>query len=172
MRRSRLLLLAFVLMPALACDRAPTRVQQPVAAPNAALLQNAWFPLQSDYIACNGDVLSLVGQIHFSSAERYNEAGTYQTRIQMNLKGTVTGPDSSIYNVVGGSTHVMNDPPTDGAEVTWRDRVRLIGKGPAVNEYFYYLIRGTMNASGEITTIHDKCRLSCLNLGAEMVACL
>jgi hypothetical protein len=172
MWKSRLLSLALVVGPVLACDGTPTTLQNPIAPPSAALLQNVWFPIQSDYLACNGDVLSLVGQVHFSTVQRYNDAGKYESRIGLNLKGTATGPDGSVYNVLTNSMHLMNDPPTAGMEVTWLDRVRLIGQGPAANESFRYLIRGTMNASGEITTVRDKCTLSCLNLGAESVACL
>ncbi len=169
---SKLLLLALAGVAVLACDRTPSPVQTPVPAPSAALLQNTWFPVQSDYQTCSGDVLSLVGQGHFTTVERYNEAGKYQTRLQLNLKGTATGPDGSVYNVSASSVHLINDPPTAGMEVTWLDRVKLTGKGPAANESFYYWFGVTLNANGEITSLRDRCSLSCLDLQAEMVACL
>ncbi len=170
MRRSRLLVLAFVSLPVLACERTLTPVQPPVAAPNAALFQNDWFPIQSDYIACNGDVLNLVGQMHIMSVERYNEAGHYQSRVRLNMQGTGTGPDGSVYRFSTISTHLINDPATGAQEVSWLDKVRLIGKGPAANESFRYIIGGTMNASGEITSLRWNCSLSCISLGAEDVS--
>lgn len=161
MWRKRLLSLAVVLVPVLACERAPTQVQTPVTPPRAELVQNAWFPYVSDFVTCGGEVLSVVGKVHITSVDRFNDAGKYQTRYQVNIKATATGADGSEYNISNNMTQLTNDVPTDGMVLNWNIKVKLTGKGPAANESYYWLYRGTMNANGDVTSSVNKWTGSC-----------
>ncbi len=162
MRTSRLLSLAAVSMLVLACERAPTQVQTPVSAPRPALLQNTWFPIQSDYYTCSGQLLSFVGKGHFTFDESFDpETGKYQYRNHLNMQGTATGADGSEYVVKNNSMQVTNDPPTPGAEYTYKFQVKLTGKGPAANEVFQLVYHVAFNANGEPTAYVEKYTSKC-----------
>ena len=126
-----------------------------VAAQATTVTTNETFTFNSTTVnMCNGDVVTLRGQIHFVTHTTTDNNGGVHVKMHHNFENVEgTGALVINYRAVSSNNHTVNDNGSNAQqEFTNVNRVRFISQGPSDNFLLNITIHTTINANGEATS--------------------
>ena len=112
---------------------------------------------------CNGDVVTLQGNIHVTNHMTTDASGGTHLKTHLNFQDVSgTGSPSGLnYNVRTTTNETVNDNDGPQSEATIISTVKLISQGSALNSFLQTVFHVTVNANGVTTTTVDETKIEC-----------
>jgi hypothetical protein len=134
---------------------APTSVAQQGLRPAhkvGDVLVNDWTPVELQLTACNGETVSLTGDLHYLVAITQSNNGSVNAKLSSDYTFSGVG-DITGAGYEGGMKFTDHEIINQGAATNFsiESSVRLIGKGSVLNTWFDFSTDFTINANGDIT---------------------
>jgi hypothetical protein len=135
-------------------------IAPPSRTANAVAVNEKYEELTRIFNYCNGDWLTLDVTWHYLFGVTLDGAGGFHLKEHYDLHGQ--GSDA-----VTGLNYVMTDVANSelngsvGFENTYTESYNLIAQGKAPNATLLIDFHITVNANGDVTSLHDNFRLKC-----------
>lgn len=157
-KKSSSLLCLFAAMTMLLCGAQP-RV---IMAQATTTTTNITMPLNMTVTACEGQQVTLNGNIHIVTHVTTNPDGSLHIKEHSNYQNVsgVGQPTPFLYRGVSSDNTIFNNNPPQ-SNFTVVDQVLLVSQGLTDNLQVHVTMHFTINANGQTTAVVEEVRVEC-----------